>query len=199
MGLQSFGWVDGPWRTASGGRPVADGLWRTAPGGRPRRRGPPGRPPGRLPAGRPPSRPADGAAVRHPADGWSGRPAVGWPSAMPSAEWGGRRHAVQQSDGRLPCRPPSRVADGMPSSGHPWGCRTRPDVLRTLTWTSGCVTTLSLPGAKRKRPKTSKSVGSAASADALETGLNPVDVDMPAEALLPPAYERLKKARIQRG
>jgi hypothetical protein len=26
MGLQSFGWADGPWRMAPGGRPLADGL-----------------------------------------------------------------------------------------------------------------------------------------------------------------------------
>jgi hypothetical protein len=83
MGLQSFGWVDGP--------------WRTAPSGRPRRRGPPGRPPGRLPAGRQPPRPADGATVRHPTDGRSGRLAVGWPSAMPFAGWGGGRHAVRRT------------------------------------------------------------------------------------------------------
>jgi hypothetical protein len=30
----------------------------------------------------------------------------------------------------------------MPSGGRPWGCRTRSNVLRTLTWTSGRVTTL---------------------------------------------------------
>jgi hypothetical protein len=109
--------ADGPWRTASGGRP-----WRTAPGG------------GVRQAVRP--------AVRQPADGRSGRLVVGWPSAMPSAGWGGGRHAVRRSDGRPPCRPPGRVADGMPSGGRPWGCRTRPDVLRTLTWTSGRMTTL---------------------------------------------------------
>jgi hypothetical protein len=44
--------------------------------------------------------------------------------------------------------------------------------------------------------KTSKSIGSVASADALDAGLNPVDADMPAEALSPPAHERLKKARV---
>jgi hypothetical protein len=55
------------------------------------------------------------------------------------------------------------------------------------------------PGAKEKRLKTSKFVGCRASVDALEAGLNPVDADMPAKALLPPAYERLKKARVERG
>jgi hypothetical protein len=55
----------------------------------------------------------------------------------------------------------------------------------------------SLPGAKDKRLKTSKSVGSATSADALEAGLNPVDADMPVEALSPPAYERSKKAKME--
>jgi hypothetical protein len=57
----------------------------------------------------------------------------------------------------------------------------------------------SLPGAKGKRSKTSKSAGSTANADALEAGLNPVDADMPAKALSPPAYERQKKARVERG
>jgi hypothetical protein len=57
----------------------------------------------------------------------------------------------------------------------------------------------SLPGAKGKRSKTSKSVGSVASTDALDAGLNPVDADLPAEALSPPAHERLKKARVDRG
>jgi hypothetical protein len=57
----------------------------------------------------------------------------------------------------------------------------------------------SFPGAQGKRSKTSKSVGSVASADALDAGLNPVDGDMPAEALSPPAHERLKKARVDRG
>jgi hypothetical protein len=57
----------------------------------------------------------------------------------------------------------------------------------------------SLPSAKEKRLKTSKSVGSVASAVALDAGLNPVDADMPAEALSPPAHERLKKARVDRG
>jgi hypothetical protein len=57
----------------------------------------------------------------------------------------------------------------------------------------------SLPGAQGKRSKTSKSVGSVASADALDAGLNPIDVDMPAEALSPPTHERLKKARVDRG
>jgi hypothetical protein len=56
-----------------------------------------------------------------------------------------------------------------------------------------------LPGAKRKRSKTSKSIGSAASTDALEAGLNPIDADMLAKVLSPPEYERLKKARIKRG
>jgi hypothetical protein len=41
----------------------------------------------------------------------------------------------------------------------------------------------SLPGAQGKRSKTSKSVGSVASVDALDVGFNPVDADMPAEAL----------------
>jgi hypothetical protein len=57
----------------------------------------------------------------------------------------------------------------------------------------------SLPGAKGKRSKIVKSVGSVASGDAFDAGLNPVDVDMPAEALSPPAHERLKKARVDRG
>jgi hypothetical protein len=57
----------------------------------------------------------------------------------------------------------------------------------------------SLPGAKRKRSKIAKSVGSVASGDAFDVGLNPVDADMPAEALSPPAHERLKKARVDRG
>ena len=55
------------------------------------------------------------------------------------------------------------------------------------------------PGAKDKRSKTSKCVGSAVNTDALEASLNPVDVDMLAEALSPPAYERLKKAKVERG
>jgi hypothetical protein len=38
-----------------------------------------------------------------------------------------------------------------------------------------------------------------ASGDAFDAGLNPVDADMPAEALSPPAHERLKKARVDRG
>jgi hypothetical protein len=57
----------------------------------------------------------------------------------------------------------------------------------------------SLLGAKGKRSKTPKSVGSVASANALDVGLNPVDADMPAEVLSPPAHERLKKARVDRG
>jgi hypothetical protein len=57
----------------------------------------------------------------------------------------------------------------------------------------------SLPGAKGKILKTSKSVGSLASVDAIETGLDPVDADMPAERLSPSAYERTKKARVERG
>jgi hypothetical protein len=57
----------------------------------------------------------------------------------------------------------------------------------------------SLPSAKWKRSKISKSVGSVASGDAFDVGLNPVDADMPAEALSPPAHERLKKARVDRG
>jgi hypothetical protein len=56
----------------------------------------------------------------------------------------------------------------------------------------------SLPGAKRKRSKTSKSVGSAAGADALEAGLDLVDAGMCAERLSPSAYERSKKARVER-
>jgi hypothetical protein len=55
------------------------------------------------------------------------------------------------------------------------------------------------PCAQGKRSKTSKSIGSMASADALDVGLNPIDADMPAEALSPPAHERLKKARVNRG
>jgi hypothetical protein len=55
------------------------------------------------------------------------------------------------------------------------------------------------PGAKGKRSKIAKSVGSVASGDAFDAGLNPVDADMPAEALSPPAHERLKKARDDRG
>jgi hypothetical protein len=57
----------------------------------------------------------------------------------------------------------------------------------------------SFSGTKGKRGQTSKSVGSKASADALEVGLNPVDADMPTEALSPSAYERMKKARMERG
>jgi hypothetical protein len=57
----------------------------------------------------------------------------------------------------------------------------------------------SLPGAKGKRSKTSKSVGSPDTANALKAGLNPVDTGMPTKALSPPAYERLKKARVERG
>jgi hypothetical protein len=57
----------------------------------------------------------------------------------------------------------------------------------------------SLPGAKAKRSKTSKSIGSSASTDALEAGLNPVDADMPAKRLSPSAYEKTKKARVERG
>jgi hypothetical protein len=57
----------------------------------------------------------------------------------------------------------------------------------------------SLPGVQGKRSKTSKSVGSVASADALDAGRNPIDADMPAEALSPLAHERLKKARVDRG
>jgi hypothetical protein len=57
----------------------------------------------------------------------------------------------------------------------------------------------SLPGAKEKRSKTSKSVDSLTSADAVEAGLDPVDADMPAERLSPSAYERSKKARVERG
>jgi hypothetical protein len=55
MGLQSFGWADGPWRTASR-------LWRTAPSGRPLADGPGGgvrqavRPAIRQPADRHPDR-----------------------------------------------------------------------------------------------------------------------------------------------
>jgi hypothetical protein len=57
----------------------------------------------------------------------------------------------------------------------------------------------SLPGAKGKRSKTSKSVGSLASTDAIEACLYLVDADMPAERLLPSTYERTKKARVERG
>jgi hypothetical protein len=56
-----------------------------------------------------------------------------------------------------------------------------------------------LPSAKEKRSKTSKSVDSLTSADAVEAGLDPVDADMPAERLSPSAYERTKKARVERG
>jgi hypothetical protein len=42
-------------------------------------------------------------------------------------------------------------------------------------------------------------VGSVASGDAFDASLNPVDADMPAEALSPPAHKRLKKARVDRG
>ena len=57
----------------------------------------------------------------------------------------------------------------------------------------------SLPGAKEKRLKTLKFFGPMASANALDAGLNPIDTDMPAKALLPPAHEKLKKARVDRG
>ena len=56
-----------------------------------------------------------------------------------------------------------------------------------------------LPSAKEKRSKTSKSIGSLASADALEVGLNPVETDMPADRLSPLVYGRTKKARVERG
>jgi hypothetical protein len=52
------------------------------------------------------------------------------------------------------------------------------------------------PGTKGKRSKIAKSIGSVASGNAFDAGLNPVDADMPAEALSPPAHERLKKARV---
>jgi hypothetical protein len=52
---------------------------------------------------------------------------------------------------------------------------------------------------KGKRSKIAKSIGSVASGDAFDAGLNPVDADMPAEALSPPAHERLKKARVDQG
>jgi hypothetical protein len=55
------------------------------------------------------------------------------------------------------------------------------------------------PGAKGKRSKTLKSIGSSASAVALEVGLDSVDADMPVETLSPSAYERTKKARMERG
>jgi hypothetical protein len=57
----------------------------------------------------------------------------------------------------------------------------------------------SLPSAKGKRSKTSTSVGSLASTDAIEAGLDPVDANMPVERLLPLAYERTKKARVDQG
>ena len=57
----------------------------------------------------------------------------------------------------------------------------------------------SLPGAKKKRSKTSKSVGSMASANALDASLNPIDADMPFEALSPPVHERMKKARVEQS
>jgi hypothetical protein len=68
-----------------------------------------------------------------------------------------------------------------------------------LEWRGGrrSQTGPSFPGAKGKRSKTVKSVGSAASTDAFEAGLNPIDTDMLAEALSPPAYERLKKTRVE--
>ena len=57
----------------------------------------------------------------------------------------------------------------------------------------------SFPSTKGKRSKTSKFVGSLASADALEASLDPVDMDMLVERLLPSAYERTKNARMERG
>ena len=56
-----------------------------------------------------------------------------------------------------------------------------------------------LSSAKGKRSKTSKSVGSLASADAIEVGLDLVDADMPAERLLPLVYEKMKKTKMERG
>jgi hypothetical protein len=38
-----------------------------------------------------------------------------------------------------------------------------------------------------------------ASADAIEAGLDPIDMDMPAERLSPSAYEKTKKTRVERG
>jgi hypothetical protein len=57
----------------------------------------------------------------------------------------------------------------------------------------------SLTGVKGKRWKPLKSAGSKSNTDALEAGLDPVDVDMPAETLSPLAYERTKKARMEQG
>jgi hypothetical protein len=57
----------------------------------------------------------------------------------------------------------------------------------------------SLTGAKGKRSKIAKSVGSVPSGDAFDAGLNPVDANMLAKALSPPAHERLKKARVDQG
>jgi hypothetical protein len=57
----------------------------------------------------------------------------------------------------------------------------------------------SLLGAKGKRSKIAKFVDSVASGNAFDAGLNPVDADMPAKALSPPAHERLKKARVDHG
>jgi hypothetical protein len=57
----------------------------------------------------------------------------------------------------------------------------------------------SFPSTKGRRSKTLKSVGSVASADALDVGLNLVDADMPAKALSLLAHERLKKARVDQG
>ena len=55
----------------------------------------------------------------------------------------------------------------------------------------------SLLGAKIKKSKTSKAIGSLASVDALEASFNLVDLDMPAERLSPSVYKRMKKARIE--
>lgn len=57
----------------------------------------------------------------------------------------------------------------------------------------------SLSGTKGKRVQTSKSVGSKASADALEVGLDPINDDISTEVLSSLAYKRTKKARVEQG
>ena len=58
-------------------------------------------------------------------------------------------------------------------------------------------TGLSFLGQRGKDQRHQKNVGSVASTDALDAGLNLVDADMPAEALSLSAHERLKK--VDRG
>jgi hypothetical protein len=152
-------------RTACGGRPLEDGPWRTAQAegsARPSASRPTATPTGgrrsRLPnsmadghpaAGRP-LRPSASRPTATPTGGRRGRPPSSRRSERATSGWVAVRHAVRRVGWRTACRPPcrppcrplGRVADGMPSGGRPWGCRTRPDVLRTLTWTSGRVTTL---------------------------------------------------------